>query len=179
MLLKLIYKLTHWNVKDEDIPYYWNYSLWKVFTKSLRKWMSVVFIPSVPWNTLRIALYRMCGYKIGKNVFIGMKCYLDDMCYDKITIGDDVGISYGVYFACHGRKQSHHTITIRKGTHIGMRSSIVAKEDLVIGENCMVGAMSLVISSLPDHTTAVGVPCKVIKNEGYKPVDEFQVTRTQ
>ena len=44
--------------------------------------------------------------------FIGMHCYLDDLCYDKIEIGKNVTISYGVYFACHGRKQGHNKIII-------------------------------------------------------------------
>lgn len=26
-----------------------------------------------------------------------MRCYLDDMCYDKIEIGNNVTISYGVF----------------------------------------------------------------------------------
>lgn len=39
---------------------------------------------------VRIGLYRMCGFKIGKGCFIGMKCYLDDLCVDKIVIGNNV-----------------------------------------------------------------------------------------
>ncbi len=33
-------------------------------------------------------------------VFIGMKCHLDDTCYDLLSVGNDVAISYGVYLAC-------------------------------------------------------------------------------
>ena len=54
---------------------------------------------------MRVHIYKMCGFKIGRNVFIGMHCYLDDMCYDLLPIGDDVIISYGVY--CHGKGQGH------------------------------------------------------------------------
>lgn len=28
----------------------------------------------------------MCGFKIGKGCFIGMKCYFDDLCVDKIML---------------------------------------------------------------------------------------------
>lgn len=55
---------------------------------------------------------QMCRFKIGKGCFIGMKCYLDDLCVDEIIIGDNETISYGVYFACHGRKQGHNKIEI-------------------------------------------------------------------
>ena len=96
-----------------------------------------------------------------------MKCYFDDVCPEKMIIEDNVGISYGVYFSCHGRKQGHNCIIIRKGSHIGFRATIHARHDLEIGKNCMIGAMSFVNKSIPDNTTAVGVPAKVIKETGY------------
>lgn len=94
--------------------------------------------------------------------FIGMKCYFDDLCVDKIEIGKNVTISYGVYFACHGRKQGHNKIVIRDGAYIGMRTSITARHDIEIGENAVIGAMTLVNKSIPSGATAVGVPCRVI-----------------
>lgn len=102
----------------------------------------------------------MCGFKIGKGCFIGMKCYLDDLCVDKIVIGDDVTISYGVYFACHGKNQGHNHIVIKDGAYIGMRASITARHDIEIGNNAIVGAMSLVNKSVADDATVVGVPAK-------------------
>ena len=95
-----------------------------------------------------------------------MKFYLDDLCYDKLEIGSNVTISYGVYFACHGRKQSHHRIVIKDGAYIGMRASIVApKGNVEIGEGCIVGAMTLVNKSIPAGKTAVGVPCRLLEKE--------------
>ena len=105
---KFIYKLTHRKCKEEDIPYYYKYSLWTIIMKPVRKWLSAVVIPKVPFNGVRVFLYKIIGYKIGKGCFIGMHCYLDDMCYDLMEIGNNVTISYGVYFACHGRKQGHN-----------------------------------------------------------------------
>ena len=100
----------------------------------------------------------------GGGTFIGMHCYLDDLCYDKMEIGRNVIISYGVYFACHGRKQWHNKIIIKDGAYIGMRASIVApKGDVVIGEKAIVGAMTLVNKSIPDGKTAVGVPCRILE----------------
>ena len=56
-----------------------------------------------------------------------MKCYLDDMCYDLLKIGNNVTISYGVYFACHGRNQGHYPIKIYDGAYVGMRANIISK----------------------------------------------------
>lgn len=165
-LIKIYYKLRHPGVSEEQIPARYNISLWTGFKKPIRKWFSAVFIPAIPFTNLRVACYRMCGYKIGKNTFIGMHCYLDDLCYDKIEIGKNVTISYGVYFACHGRKQGHNRIIIKDGAYIGMRASLVApKGDVTIGEKSIVGAMTLVNKSVPDGGTAVGVPCRIIEKK--------------
>lgn len=94
-----------------------------------------------------------------------MKCYFDDLCVDKIRIGNNVTISYGVYFACHGCKQGHNTIEIRNGAYIGMRATVIARYDIVIGEGAVVGAMTLVNKSVPDGVIVVGVPSKTINSK--------------
>lgn len=95
--------------------------------KPIRKWLNVSVIPNCPFNKMRVALYRAIGFDIGKNVFIGMRCYLDDMCYDQMKIGDNVTISYGVYFACHGKNQPHLPITVDDGAYIGMCARVISK----------------------------------------------------
>lgn len=122
-LLKTIYEKTH----NEPAPYYYNYSLKTALFKPIRKWLTNSVAANCPFNCIRIAIYRMCGFKIGKNTFIGMKCYLDDMCYDLLKIGDNVTISYGVYFACHGKGQGHLPIIIGDGVYVGMRACIISK----------------------------------------------------
>lgn len=89
-----------------------------------------------------------------------MRCYLDDLCYDKIEIGRNVTISYGVYFACHGRKQGHNRIVIEDGAYIGMRASIIAPHDITIGKKAIVGACSLVNRSVAASETVAGIPAK-------------------
>ena len=135
-----------------------------------RKWMSAKIIPHMVLNGCRIFFYRLCGYKIGKNVFIGMRCYLDDLEPKMLTIEDNVTISYGVYFACHGKNQEHMPITIKRGAYVGMRASIISKnsrkfegDGVTIGENAIVGACTLVNKDVPDGATAVGVPCRIIE----------------
>lgn len=163
-LIKRFYKLRHPGVKEEDIPARYSISLWTGIKKPIRKWFSAVVVPTIPFNNLRVSCYRLCGYKIGGGTFIGMRCYLDDLCYDKIEIGKNVTISYGVYFACHGRKQGHNKIVIKDGAYIGMRASIIApKGEVVIGEKAIIGTMALVNKSVPAGMTAVGVPCRILE----------------
>lgn len=56
-----------------------------------------------------------------------MKCYSDDMCYEQLDIGNNVTISYGVYFACHGRGQVHLPTVAEDDVYIGMRVSVISK----------------------------------------------------
>ena len=89
-----------------------------------------------------------------------MHCYLDDMCFDKIIIGNNVTISYGVYFACHGRKQGHNKIVIEDGAYVGMRASIIAPQDITIGEKSIIGACSLINRSVAPGDIVAGIPAK-------------------
>lgn len=162
-LLTVIYKLTHPGVSDEQIPYWYKRSILGEIWHLIRKGICQNIAPNCVMTPVRIGLYRLCGFKIGKGTFIGMKCYLDDLCIDEIRIGSNVIISYGVYFACHGPNQGHNRLVIKDGAYIGMRASIIVPQDLEIGENAVIGAMALVNKSVPAGKTAVGVPCRILE----------------
>jgi len=96
-----------------------------------------------------------------------MRCYLDDMCYKELIIGNNVTISYGVFFACHGKGQKHLPIIIKDGAYIGMRANLISRNSnpengITVGEGAVVGACTLVNKSIPDGVTVVGVPCRII-----------------
>ena len=59
---------------------------------------------------------------------------------------------------------SSNKLFIKDGAYIGMNSSIVARssEGVVIGENAVVGACSLVNKSVADNSVVVGVPAREI-----------------
>ena len=157
--LKFIYK-----VLRKPIPYYANYPLWLLVWKPIRKFLNVVIIPNIVFANLRRVMYRMLGFKIGKNVFIGMKCYMDDMQPYRTIIEDNVTISYGTYFAAHGKGLGKNNIRIKENAYIGMRCTIIAgKEGITIGRNAVIGAGSLVNKSIPDNAVAAGCPVKIIK----------------
>ena len=166
LILPLIYRYKHGSIPYDNIPYYYRRSLITQLLHSLRKFICQNVAPNCVFNATRMMLYRLCGFKIGGGkTTIGMKCYFDDLCVKEMLVEKDVTISYGVYFASHGKHQSHHKTTIRKGAYIGTRATIIATEDIEIGENAIVGAMTLVNCSIPPNSTAVGVPCRIIKHK--------------
>jgi len=144
-------------------PYYAKYSLLTIIWKPIRKYINVVIIPNIPFTNLRVSLYRFIGFQIGKNVFIGMKCYMDDVTINNTIIEDNVVISYGCYFACHGIDQGHTNIIIQKNAYLGMRCNVVSgKNGIVIGENSIVAAGSLINKNVQADTKVAGVPIKEI-----------------
>lgn len=149
-------------------PYYYSFSILTIIGKPIRKFVAQVLAPNCPFNNLRVLLYRICGFKIGRNVFIGMKCYLDDTCYSKMLIGNNVTISYGVYFAAHSKDQGAFPIVIEDNVYIGMRASVISKtkncnvEGICIHHDSVVGACALVNCDVPAYSTAVGIPCRII-----------------
>lgn len=64
--------------------------------------------------------------------------------------------------ACHGKNQPHTPIIISDGAYIGMRCTLISgKTGITIGENAIIGAASLVNTSIPPNKTAYGVPAKI------------------
>ena len=163
--LKVLYE----KIRKKPAPAYLELPLWKLVLKPFRKWFTNAVAPYIPFNCVRILIYRMCGFKIGKGTFIGMRCYLDDMCYDLLKIGAGCTISYGVFFSCHGRHQGHVPIVVEDGAYIGMRANIISKNadptqtGVVIGKNAVIGACTLVNRNVPEGATAVGVPGRIIE----------------
>ena len=140
-------------------------NIFQKFAAFHRKLWSAKIIPHMVTNGARIFFYRLIGYKnINKKCFIGMRCYLDDLEPKLLTIEEGAEISYGVFFACHGKGQRHYPITIKKNAYIGMHSTIIStkQEGLIIGESSVVGAGSLVNKTIPDNETWAGNPAKKI-----------------
>jgi hypothetical protein len=62
-LLKWVYEKS----TGKSAPYYFNYSALTIVVKPIRKVVAQVLAPNCPFNNLRVLLYRLCGFKIGRN----------------------------------------------------------------------------------------------------------------
>ena len=128
--------------------------------------MNVSMIPFVPFNAVRVALYRLIGYSIGRRVFIGMQCYLDDTHPSRIVIEDDVTVSFRVTIACHGPRSRDHRLEIKKGSYIGTGAILLGgrlRGDVVIGPYASVGAGAVIVRNVPPLAVAAGVPARIIR----------------
>jgi acetyltransferase-like isoleucine patch superfamily enzyme len=113
-------------------------------------------------NKLRVQLARAMGIKVGKNIYIGKYCIIDDTFPSLITIQNNVVISFGSTITTHDATSNRIApVVIKRGAFVGARSIILP--GVTINENSIVGAGSVVTRNVPSNTIVGGVPAKVIR----------------
>ena len=110
--------------------------------------------------------YKMMGMHIGKNVFIGPDCYLDDTFPELIYIEDEATISFRVTIAVHGEcrirgNSKVSPVYIRKDAFIGTGAIILPGVN--IGENAVIGAGTVVAKDVSPRATIIGNPARKLK----------------
>jgi acetyltransferase-like isoleucine patch superfamily enzyme len=112
-------------------------------------------------NSLRIALFRLMGVKIGRNVYIGQDCYIDSDYAEFITIEDGAMISFRVIIVAHDAiREIISPIVIKKKSRIAAGAIVLA--GVVVGENSVVGAGAVAGSDVPDGTAMLGNPGRIV-----------------
>jgi serine O-acetyltransferase len=102
------------------------------------------------------------GAKIGRRLFIdhGMGVVIGETA----EIGDDVLLYQGVTLGGTGKEKGKRHPTL--GNHVVVGSGAKLLGNIRIGNWVKVGAGSVVIRSVPDHSTVVGVPGRVVRRCG-------------
>ncbi|PUE63636.1 serine O-acetyltransferase [Arcobacter caeni] len=78
-------------------------------------------------------------------------------------VEDDVLIYQGVTLGGVSLNKGKRHPTVRSNTVIGSGAKILG--NITIGKNSKIGANSVVVCDVPDNSTAVGVPAKIIKRD--------------
>jgi serine acetyltransferase len=102
-------------------------------------------------KSLRPALHRWRGVRIGRNVFIGDDVYLENEYPECIEIGDNVEIALRTVILAHLRGPGQ--VIVKKNAWIGACCliSTASERALTIGEGSVVGAGSIITSNVPDR----------------------------
>ncbi|MCD7915827.1 MAG: sugar O-acetyltransferase [Tannerellaceae bacterium] len=133
--------------------------IWKLFGKT-----GETFVIEPPFA---------CDYgyntEIGENFFVNHNCIILDGA--KVTFGDHVfiGPHCGFYTAGHPldaeqRNQGlEYAFPVTVGNNVWIGGHVVVLPGATIGDNCVIGAGSVVTKDIPAGMLAVGNPCRVLR----------------
>jgi serine O-acetyltransferase len=107
--------------------------------------------------------------KIGKGVFIdhGMGVVFGETA----EIGDGCTIYQGVTLGGTSLSHGKRHPTLGRNVTVGVNSSVLGA--IVLGENAKVGGGSVVVKDVPANATVVGVPARIVAQDG-KPIRAVQ-----
>ena len=142
----------------------------------------------LPLESMRLAMYRKAGIRIGKVKEFGGNIWLSINYRNLINIGDDVILAGYVTILSHSflmsrsrpneemidfeihasrindyytKKDGFFPVIIKRGARIGMHAVILP--GVTIGENSVIGACALVTNDIPPNCVAVGLPAKPVR----------------
>ncbi|MBF8418004.1 serine O-acetyltransferase [Heyndrickxia coagulans] len=104
------------------------------------------------------------GAKIGRRFFIdhGMGVVIGETC----EIGDNVTVYQGVTLGGTGKEKGKRHPTIKDNALIASGAKVLGS--ITIGENAKIGAGSVVLKDVPPNSTVVGIPGRVVVQDGVK-----------
>ena len=139
------YRLNHW--------------LWNHGMRLLSRWLSQV-------------ARLLSGIEIHPAAQIGRRLFIDHgmgvVIGETSMIGDDVTLYQGVTLGGTGKEKGKRHPTIGNGVVIGAGARVLG--NIRVGDNCRVGAGSVVLRDVPDNSTIVGVPGHVVLRAGQRVV---------
>ncbi|MFW9832917.1 MAG: acyltransferase [Candidatus Thorarchaeota archaeon] len=125
-----------------------------------------------PFYQFRASLYRRCGVKIGKGVYMGFQVLLDGEYPEYIEIQDWASIGPGVKIMAHsGASPYHHRrrifhegpkkVVIEKGAWLAAGAIILP--GVTVGEGAIVAAGAVVGKDVPPLTLVAGNPARMVQ----------------
>jgi serine O-acetyltransferase len=109
----------------------------------------------------------MTGIEIHPGATIGRAFFIDHgmgvVIGETAEIGDNVTLYQGVTLGGTGQEPGKRHPTLGSNVIVGAGAKILGA--IVIGNHVRVGANSVVLKSVPDHATVVGIPGKIIRRQ--------------
>ncbi|MDD5072837.1 MAG: serine O-acetyltransferase [Candidatus Omnitrophica bacterium] len=102
------------------------------------------------------------GAEIGKGLFIdhGMGVVIGETA----IIGDNVTLYQGVTLGGTGKEKGKRHPTLGNNVVVGTGAKVLG--NIKIGNDVLIGANAVVVKDVPDDSTVVGVPGRIVKQEG-------------
>ena len=128
----------------------------------LRYWK----IPFIPRMISQIARF-FTGIEIHPGATIGKRFFIDHgmgvVIGETTIIGDDVLIYQGVTLGGTGNEHGKRHPTLGDNIVVGSGAKVLG--NIEIGSNSRIGAGSVVVDSVPENSTVVGIPGRIVKQK--------------
>ena len=136
-----------------------NHWLWNHGFLLLARWLS------------QVARF-LTGIEIHPGATIGRRLFIDHglgvVIGETAIVGNDVTLYQGVTLGGTGKEHGKRHPTIEDEVVIGGGAKVLG--NITIGRNCRIGAGSVVLRSVPENSTVVGVPGHIIFRDGERVV---------
>lgn len=106
---------------------------------------------------------------IGKGLFIDHGCAV--VIGETTIIGDNCTIYQGATLGGTGKHVGKRHPTIGNNVMIGAGAKVLGP--ITIGDNAKIAAGAVVLKDIPDNSTAVGVPARVVRGKNVEPVQNL------
>ncbi len=128
--------------------------------------MKIALIPRIISGISRL----MTGIEIHPGARIGRRFFIDHgmgvVIGETTIIGNDVLIYQGVTLGGTGKETGKRHPTLKNHIVIGSGAKVLG--NITLGNNVRVGAGSVVITDVPDDSTVVGIPGRIVMHKGQK-----------
>ncbi len=116
----------------------------------------------------------LTGIEIHPGATIGRRFFIDHgmgvVIGETAEIGNDVLLYQGVTLGGTGKEKGKRHPTL--GNHVVVGTGAKVLGNIHIGDCAKIGAGSVVVRSVPDHSTVVGVPGRVVRTRGVEVNDD-------
>jgi serine O-acetyltransferase len=110
------------------------------------------------------------GIEIHPAAKIGRRFFIDHgtgvVIGETTEIGDDVLLYQGVTLGGTGKEKGKRHPTLKNNIVVGTGAKVLG--NITVGNNVKVGAQSVVLTNVPDNSTVVGVPGRVVAQNGIR-----------
>ncbi len=135
-----------------------------ILAHRLAHWLYRARVPLIPRVISQISRF-FTGIEIHPGATIGRRFFIDHgmgvVIGETTEIGDDCLLYQGVTLGGTGNEKGKRHPTLGDGVVVGTGAKVLG--NIRIGSHVKIGAGSVVVHPVPDHSTVVGIPGRVVR----------------
>jgi serine O-acetyltransferase len=136
-------------------------------------WLQKYRIPFIPRALSQFARF-ITGIEIHPGATIGSGLFLDHgmgvVIGETTEIGDNVTLFQGVTLGGTGKQRGKRHPTV--GSHVVVGAGAKVLGPIRIGDYVKIGANAVVLQDVPDHSTVVGIPGRIVRIKDERVAEE-------